>query len=175
MPIYKVPKQTAQKLIETEESGMGYQVIRHADDLLFVFNATVAISSDDLFSGEISLNTLALFGGDPDVVDLADIEPLEIEGDVQLAYSDFMPEVRLEDVPFRSSEIVAMPDPSRYPGTRPEVYFRFTAYIRDRRVDPVTGSYARGTYATTFTDLPFSPSGYAAVGRFALPNPAPAR
>ncbi len=32
-----------------------------------------------------------------------------------------------------------------------------------------------GTYATTYSDFHLVPSGFAAVGRYALPNPASAR
>jgi len=53
-------------------------------------------------------------------------------------------------------------------------FYRFSAYNPDRRVDPTTGDFAAGTYATTDNDEPFVPSGFAAVGRYALPNNSPA-
>ena len=53
-------------------------------------------------------------------------------------------------------------------------FFRFSAYNPDRRVDLITGDFAAGTYATTDNDEPFVPSGFAAVGRYALPNNSPA-
>lgn len=53
-------------------------------------------------------------------------------------------------------------------------FYRFSAYNPDRRVDPTTGDFAAGTYATTDNDEPFVPSGLAAVGRYALPNNSPA-
>jgi len=53
-------------------------------------------------------------------------------------------------------------------------FYRFSAYNPDRRVDPITGDFAAGTYATTDNDEPFVPSGFAAVGRYALPNNSPA-
>ena len=51
---------------------------------------------------------------------------------------------------------------------------RFSAFQPDRRVDPVTGDFVRGTYAAPESELPFAPTGFAAVGRFALPNNVPA-
>lgn len=53
-------------------------------------------------------------------------------------------------------------------------FFRFSAFHPDRRVDPVTGDFRPGTYATVESELPFVPTGFVAVGRFALPNNIPA-
>lgn len=54
------------------------------------------------------------------------------------------------------------------------VFHRFSAFNPDRRVDPVTGSFLAGTYATPESEVPFVPTGFVAVGRFALPNNVPA-
>jgi hypothetical protein len=53
-------------------------------------------------------------------------------------------------------------------------FHRFSAFNPDRRVDPKTGNFAPGTYGTPDSEVPFVPSGFAAVGRFALPNNQPA-
>ena len=53
-------------------------------------------------------------------------------------------------------------------------FYRFSAFNPDRRVDPVTGDFSPGTYATVESELPFVPTGFVAVGRFALPNNIPA-
>jgi hypothetical protein len=53
-------------------------------------------------------------------------------------------------------------------------FYRFSAFSPDRRVDPATGNFLPGTYATTDSDEREVPSGLAAVGRYALPNTAPA-
>jgi hypothetical protein len=58
--------------------------------------------------------------------------------------------------------------------TEPRLFFRFGASPVDPRVLP-DGSWAPGTYATTYNDLRLIPSGFAAVGRYALPNPHSAR
>jgi hypothetical protein len=39
---------------------------------------------------------------------------------------------------------------------------------------PPSGDFLAGTYATTDSDFPLAPSGFAAIGRFALPNNLPA-
>jgi hypothetical protein len=54
------------------------------------------------------------------------------------------------------------------------VFHRFSAFNPDRRVDPVTGSFLPGTYAVPESEVPFVPTGFVAVGRFALPNNFPA-
>lgn len=54
------------------------------------------------------------------------------------------------------------------------VFHRFSAFNPDRRVEPVTGSFLPGTYAAPESEVPFVPTGFVAVGRFALPNNLPA-
>jgi hypothetical protein len=53
-------------------------------------------------------------------------------------------------------------------------FHRFSAFNPDRRVDPVTGNFLAGTYAAPESEVPFVPTGFIAVGRFALPNTLPA-
>lgn len=53
-------------------------------------------------------------------------------------------------------------------------FHRFSAFNPDRRVDPVTGSFLAGIYAAPESEVPFVPTGFVAVGRFALPNTLPA-
>jgi len=54
------------------------------------------------------------------------------------------------------------------------VFHRFSAFNPDRRVDPATGSFRPGTYAVPESEIPFLPTGFAVVGRLALPNRRPA-
>ena len=58
--------------------------------------------------------------------------------------------------------------------TANRVFHRFSIFKLDRRVNPVTGSFAAGTYAAPASEVPFVPTGFVAVGRFALPNTLPA-
>ncbi len=55
----------------------------------------------------------------------------------------------------------------------PEEFVRFSAFQNDRRVRP-DGSILPGTYVTSKRDTLCAPSGYAVVGRYALPNPVSA-
>lgn len=56
----------------------------------------------------------------------------------------------------------------------PRLFHRFSSFNPDRRVHPVTGDFLPGTYASPDSELPFLPTGFAAVGRLALPNNLPA-
>lgn len=50
-------------------------------------------------------------------------------------------------------------------------FHRFSPFNPDRRVNPVTGDFLPGTYACPESEFPFIPTGFAAVGRLALPSP----
>src|SRR6266850_2426533 len=52
----------------------------------------------------------------------------------------------------------------------PRAFHRFSAFTPDRRVNPLTGDFLNGTYASPASELPFLPTGFAVVGRIALRN-----
>jgi hypothetical protein len=56
----------------------------------------------------------------------------------------------------------------------PRAFHRFFAFTPDRRVNPLTGDFLPGTYASPASEVPFLPTGFAVVGRLALPNNLPA-
>jgi hypothetical protein len=56
--------------------------------------------------------------------------------------------------------------------TAGEVYWRLSAYPNDRRDTP-DNQIVKGTYVTTKSDIEVVGSGFAAVGRYALPTPFP--
>ncbi len=51
---------------------------------------------------------------------------------------------------------------------------QLSTFNPDRRVDPISGNFLPGTYAAPASEVPFVPTGFTAVGRFALPNILPA-
>jgi hypothetical protein len=53
------------------------------------------------------------------------------------------------------------------------VFYRFSAFNPDRRVNS-SGDFLAGTYAAPESEVPFVPTGFVAVGRFALPHILPA-
>lgn len=52
-------------------------------------------------------------------------------------------------------------------------FHRFSSFKPDRRITS-TGDFVPGTYAVPESELPFLPTGFAVVGRLALPSPVPA-
>lgn len=165
--MYRLSDAQINALVRLPESGMGYQLVdARVNDRqsrrYFVFNCELAV------------------------------EPEKLE---EVGY--FLPEERLGGVEMaRTFEsitpvpISAMPPPTGGPGTPAgplapsprivrmtvafEGFARVSAFPNDRRVKP-DGSLEINTYATTIEDLRLVPSGFAAAGRYALPNPAPAR
>lgn len=56
----------------------------------------------------------------------------------------------------------------------PRKFYRFSPFNNDRRIDQKTGDFLPGTYCCPESEIPFVPTGFSAVGRFALPSPRPA-
>jgi hypothetical protein len=54
------------------------------------------------------------------------------------------------------------------------VIYRWEAYPTSKRIDLVAKTIAKDTYAAPASEVPFAPTGFAAVARFALPNLMPA-
>lgn len=54
------------------------------------------------------------------------------------------------------------------------VIYRWEAYPTSRRIDLVAKTIAKDTYAAPASEVPFAPTGFAAVARFALPSLMPA-
>jgi hypothetical protein len=81
-----------------------------------------------------------------------------------------------------------VPAPPRPPGGLPlpphlpmqtntldrEVFYRCEAFPTSKRIDQARKTIAPLTYAAPFSEVPFIPTGFAAVGRFALPSYFPA-
>jgi len=165
--VYRLSDAQIDTLVRLPETGMGYQLVEaRVNDRrsrpYFVFNCELAV------------------------------EPQELE---EIGY--FLPEERLSAVEVASTfesitpaQLSAMAPPTGGPGTplgplapSPRIvrmtvdfegFARVSAFPNDRRAKP-DGSLESGTYATTVEDLRLVPSGFAAAGRYGLPNPAAAR
>ena len=57
---------------------------------------------------------------------------------------------------------------------RSDVFYRYEPFPTSRRIDQVNRKVTLGTFACPASEGPFVQSGFAAVGRFALPNLLPA-
>lgn len=175
MSIYKVREKTEQRLLAEPESGMGYQVVIYRQQTLIIFNATSAISLDELRGKAFSEHDYEFLSGNPTKKVPIETEPLDLADKFRVVFSIFDGKYRTEGVGLNFSEQIIRPSPSAVPVKIPQSYFRYSAYSRDKRVRPGSGDFLPGTYATTYPDIHFVPSGFAAVGRYALPNPASAR
>jgi hypothetical protein len=114
-----------------------------------------------------------VLSGDPDGEKVTGLTTRDIFLNFELAFSDFEAELRTRPINLNFNRNAIEPSPRIFAPNTPYSYYRFAAFYRDKRVDP-TG-FKPGTYATTYNDLHFVPSGFAAVGRYALPNPASAQ
>jgi len=174
MAIYSLMKETSMRLLREPESGMGYQIISYRKEAIVIFNASLAISLNDLRSRKFKESDYSLLSGDPEYTSKQAYEPLQLMDDFRISFSLFESELRTDQFGLSFTESVVAPPDYVISRTTPTSYYRYSAYYRDRRVDK-DGNYIPGTYATTYADMHFVPSGFAAVGRYALPNPASAR
>jgi len=171
MTIYRIESSTERRLLEEPESGMGFQVVRYRNSPLVIFNVTTAIELEVLRASRLSEDDLLFLSGGAEMD--TTLEPLSLEDQRISLFSTFDAEVRDDDFGLSFSETAAEPSERLIPKNRPHGYYRYSAFYRDKRVRP-NGDFIPGTYATTYADMHFVPSGYAAVGRYALPNPASA-
>lgn len=173
MAIYEATESARERLVGLPESGMGFQVLQYRQDFLVAFNATFLVSLAELREHPAVLTELArlLVVGE----DQGDhtTERLELET-VAIAFSELDTEYWVPGTGLNRPEISAAPQFRAISRKRPHSYYRFSVSPRDHRV-AANGDYLPDTYATTYADLHFVPSGFAAVGRYALPNPASAR
>ena len=172
MPIFRLDQPAIARLLEQPESGLGYQVVLLRDSPLVVFNATTAIPLEELRSRRFTAEDYFLLSGNPEI--LSTQESLRYDGSLDVVFSQFDPELRSSEFGLSFSETAIEPSETAIPIRLPQSYYRYSAYYKDKRVDS-HGNFLPGTYATTYPDMHFVPSGFAAVGRYALPNPASAR
>lgn len=152
---------------------MGYQIIHAQGEFYIVVNATVVIPLAQMLEERFSEEDYEVLSGDPDGEKVRGIRTRDTLSNFDLAFSDFEAEFRTQPIDLNFNRNAIEPGPRVFAPDTPYSYYRFAAFYRDRRVD-ATG-FKPGTYATTYNDLHFVPSGFAAVGRYALPNPASAQ
>jgi hypothetical protein len=168
----------AEELLQLPESGMGFQLVEAAfwgvRKELLVFNAAIAL---DLSVLDLELaaatDTAARLRNEARIV-----EALKAAVTTMVAAPgprNFrLLTSRIGSTSASSPAVTssALVKHVVLPNTR--TFHRFSAFNPDRRVDPSTGDFLPGTYATPLSEVPFVPTGFAAVGRFALPNTSPA-
>jgi hypothetical protein len=171
--LFRLSSATESRLLGLPESGIGFQLIEFRGDLLLAFNASFALPLSEYRERPGSADELARIFNERQQNRPA-VQTAELEGDIRLAYSQLEPNWWSPASGLTRPEQAATPSSVSISAARPYAYFRFCATPRDKRVT-VGGDFLPGTFATTLTDFVTVPSGYAAVGRYAMPNPASAR
>ncbi len=182
---WMLSEETVNQLLAQPETGMGFQfvegIVNGASARLLVFNAEVAYDvsdvlltdSDDpasiLLNGTLVVKAIASAQAKPGslAVSSLSVAPPRVTGGGSWGggASAGVPPAKLTP----PSSLV-----KSYSLGAKRLFHRFSAFKPDKRVNPATGDFVAGTYATTNSDFPLAPSGLAAVGRFALPNIQPA-
>ena len=172
MELLRITPEQRTRLIGLPETGMGYQILSSNGARWIVANASIAIRFTALESGFFTEANYDALSGDPDEGRAAQLPPANIPGDFKILSG-----VEDDPIPFsplyRNLANPVPPSDQAIPADSTFSYYRFSAYSKDWRVTAY--GFVPGTYATTYSDLHFVPSGFAAVGRYALPNPASAR
>lgn len=183
MPILRLVEESRERLVRIPESGMGFQIIRarvrpqeqrrvsfEDAGLLLVLNAEYVVPFNPV-GDFMSLRTLGELG---ELGELPEQVPGVLEREPELV-TDRIAILREgpESSPFIVPLAVFRTAPLHSKTHLHQAFFRYSAFYPDHRVRP-DGAFVPGTYATTFNDSRMVPSGLAAVGRYALPNPLPA-
>ncbi len=179
--VWNLEDDAINSLLNLPETGMGFQLVEAAnyDKPFIVFNSELAVDISGL--GLIRSN-------DPSVIlnnGLKIIESLKSYRTNMFSapppHSFRLLSSRMIDEPsYISKGIVPLHASMQSSLVKKvileenRVFYRFSAFYPDRRINQKTGDVLPGTYATTESEVPFVPSGFAAVGRFALPNNQPA-
>lgn len=187
MSLLKIPGEQAKYLATFPETAMGFQLLELRPklsefDLFLVLNSEFLIRLSEPSQLYSDLRILSELGPDPDKWEAEHIELTDgpqggemhifTAPSTRLATSLLDVDIEWKDKIksfFSRQKIIAI---SSTKGT--QAYFRMSAFKNDRRIGHA-GEFLPGTYATTYNDIRLIPSGYAAVGRYALPNPNSAK
>ncbi len=164
--MYRLQREHIAQMAAQPETGMGYQVVQANVNgyvgRYYIFNCELIVSDEDL-------PKQGYFRPEEDYKDVRLVDTFQ-----------FTRLVPLSELPPPTGGAGAPPSPVA-PSPRIvrktldfEGFARVSPFPKDWRVKP-DGALEKDTYATTVNDLRMVPSGFAASGRYALPNPAAAR
>ena len=172
-------EETTRVLLDLPETGPGFQLVRRGEvsegEVWLVVNAETALVLDSV--RDISRESDAVFrngvqalaGLESSTTIVAAPQPTQF-----LLLSPRIPKT----LPVSATSPVPLITPSTLAKhqtlSKPRQFHRFSPFNPDRRVDPSTGDFLPGTYAVPESELPFCQTGFAAVGRLALPSVMPA-
>jgi len=164
MPISKLPEDEIQRLFTLPETGMGYQEISlHGSEQPSILGNYVVVNGEFLIPLKEVIRQ-PLFRSTELYKDPVEVSTLELSQASVVASSFLSSALGNPGTPLPSP----LP-PFVYTTVQGDRFHRLSAFNPDRRIGS-NGSVAAGTYATTVNDMKVVPSGFAAVGRYALPS-----
>ncbi len=177
--LWMLSEDTSQVLLALPETGMGFQFVEGLSNSirmqLLVFNSEIAYDVTDLQLSDEGSPATILLNGTRLIQGMR--SAVEVDGTLGLSSITVAPPRVVGGggptaPPSGPASSVAPPSGlvTSYPLPASRMFYRFSAYNPDKRVNPSNGDFAAGTYATTDSDHPLATSGFAAVGRYALPN-----
>jgi hypothetical protein len=181
MEIYALAEAEIDQLRSLPETGMGFQLVEATwwGNLirLLVLNSELAIDLSDL-NLEPSENPSTLAMNESRIVEVLKEPHRRTLFSAPRPHSFKLLSSRVSSTPpIPTTKLLAATPSSLVKHvtlSANRLFHRFSAFNPDRRVDPKTGDLLAGTYAAPDSEVPFAPTGFSAVGRFALPNTLPA-
>lgn len=179
MPLYRVQYEKRELLLKFPETGMGFQIVYASDGpkpptywLVYATARALRIGLSD--PEESQLQSRQVRSEIDEMFSATSLRNVELRTS-RLVRQRSVPSSFDEALPIQAG---ADPLPSALikisTTAAGQVFYRFSSRFNDPRVHLGTGDWLPGTYGTTATDKPLAPSGFAAVGRYALPYAEPA-
>ncbi|HEY0555648.1 MAG TPA: hypothetical protein VGG20_15435 [Thermoanaerobaculia bacterium] len=180
MKVYHLGKPEIEQLTMLPETGMGFQIVEAIWQgnliTLLVINSELALDLSTLYI-EPSEKPATIAKNEARIIEALK-EPRQTIIAAPGPHSFRLLNTRVQSTSFPAGRSILAARPSGLVKddilTVPRTFHRFSAFNPDRRVDPKTGDFVPGTYAAPEKEVPLAPTGFAAVGRFALPNTLPA-
>lgn len=184
MTLWSLDTEAKSELVALPESGMGFQWVtaRALGSLkqFLIFNSSIAVEVQRM-NLEIGADPATILANGLKVIDAQRHGPnwTTISAPSLRHFTLLSTRVNAESSGSQagsSGPLIASPSSlvKRVTLSKNRLFHRYSAFNPDRRVDPRTGNLIPGSYAAPESEVPFIPTGFAAVGRLALPNTAPA-
>ncbi len=154
--VFRADHEVFRQTLNQPETGMGYQQVAVFPQFNSQVPRTLYLVNNTYLWEFENFNNLPLF--------------LSIENLHQInSYLGSINHISIMTNSRYSVSPTAILPPYTYYSKPGDVFIRLSAFNNDKRILG-DGSVLAGTYGTTLTDMKVTPSGLAAVGRYALPN-----
>lgn len=150
------------------ETGMGFQIVKTPSGFAAVLEDRSALLC---YRDKEFYDVVDLLGGEP-IPETRRGAELNVSAALADRATAFTALQGASISPSFTGNAGAVPLIASYPLRRPTIFYRYLSSAVDLRY--VSGRLSAGTYLTTRLDKTYVNSGFATVGRFALPIPLPA-